>query len=277
MADRHVDAWVKETAKRLRKALDRLRKDNARGLLRVVIDDPASLNMTALENAVADARADIGTQARAHGWEQSAKQLRGAVEKQILDASINAGAHPDAVAFLEKAGAARVTELSAQSREALRLVLADMVEQNVPPAEQAKTIKQFVGLTSRDALAVERQRRRWLADGLDPDKVTSRVERMADRLLTRRATVIARTETLTALNEGHLLQQQRLVADGDLDPTRWEREWLTARDERTCLLCAPLNGETAPIDGPFSNGVFMPPLHPNCRCITRLVPRARVR
>jgi SPP1 gp7 family putative phage head morphogenesis protein len=112
---------------------------------------------------------------------------------------------------------------------------------------------------------------------MDPAKVTAKVESMADTLLTRRATTIARTETLTALNEGHLLQQQRLVADGDLDPSRWEREWMTAHDERTCPTCAPMDGETAPINGPFSNGVFMPPLHPNCRCITRLVPRARRR
>ncbi len=41
---------------------------------------------------------------------------------------------------------------------------------------------------------------------------------------------------------------------------RWTR-WVTASDERTCPVCAPLEGQMwRDVDGPH------PPLHGNCRC-----------
>ena len=68
-----------------------------------------------------------------------------------------------------------------------------------------------------------------------------------------RATLIARTETLRAHNEGRATFYERVGVT--------KMEWLTADDERTCPVCAPMNGKVFPI-----NGDKKPPIHPACRC-----------
>jgi len=73
-----------------------------------------------------------------------------------------------------------------------------------------------------------------------------------------RAEVIARTETIRSFNQGALWQFQlngvkRVV-------------WMTARDDRTCPYCRPLDGQVFPIDRLPLGG---PPIHPRCRCMVR--------
>ena len=72
----------------------------------------------------------------------------------------------------------------------------------------------------------------------------------------QRATLIARTETLRAHNEG------RTAFYRDVGVTKVQ--WLTADDERTCPECAPLNGKVFAIDEAPAV-----PQHPGCRCVLR--------
>ena len=71
----------------------------------------------------------------------------------------------------------------------------------------------------------------------------------------RRATLIARTETLRAHNEG------RKVFYREVGVTKVR--WLVADDTRTCSACRALNGKVFGIDE-----IEGPPLHPACRCQT---------
>ena len=69
----------------------------------------------------------------------------------------------------------------------------------------------------------------------------------------QRATLIARTETLRAHNEG------RMAFYREVGITKVQ--WLTADDERTCPECTPLNGKVFKLgDAPG------PPAHVQCRC-----------
>jgi len=69
----------------------------------------------------------------------------------------------------------------------------------------------------------------------------------------RRATLIARTETLRAHNEGRkVFYRQVGIA---------KVRWLIADDERTCPICRPLDGRVFGIDE-----VDGPPKHVQCRC-----------
>ena len=43
------------------------------------------------------------------------------------------------------------------------------------------------------------------------------------------------------------------------------KTWM-ATFENTCQDCAAMDGETVPIDEPFSNGDWIPHFHPNCQC-----------
>lgn len=96
-----------------------------------------------------------------------------------------------------------------------------------------------------------------------------------------RATRIARSEVLRATNFAteQAYRQSKVVE---------KKEWLTAKDERTCPWCAPMDGKTLDLNGAFYEegdtavgtndkgkkvylkinvaDVKYPPLHPNCRC-----------
>lgn len=76
----------------------------------------------------------------------------------------------------------------------------------------------------------------------------------------QRATLIARTETLRAHNEG------RKVFYREVGVTKVK--WLTAQDERTCPECGSLDGQVFKIDEAPG-----PPKHPACRCTTVAVVR----
>jgi len=71
----------------------------------------------------------------------------------------------------------------------------------------------------------------------------------------RRATLIARTETLRAHNEGRKVFYRQVGVK--------KVKWLIADDERTCDICRPLDGKVFGIDE-----VEGPPRHPGCRCCT---------
>jgi len=141
----------------------------------------------------------------------------------------------------------------------------------------------LLGLTSRQADAafnlrslIQSKPGRRLKAGKVPIRVSKggasvafterRVEQYSRRLLNQRALMIARTETMTAANEGQRqlwaqAQRQGLLAEDRL------KEWIVTPDDRLCPICAPLQGETAPVGEPFpTTGKQAPPAHVMCRC-----------
>jgi hypothetical protein len=80
-----------------------------------------------------------------------------------------------------------------------------------------------------------------------------------------RAELIARTEVMTAANEGQRAAWESAV-DAGLLPANAVVEWIATSD--ACDDCLDLDGETRPIDGEYddSDAGDGPPLHPNCRC-----------
>jgi hypothetical protein len=79
-----------------------------------------------------------------------------------------------------------------------------------------------------------------------------------------RADLIARTEVMTATNEGNREAWDQAVEEGLLTGNE-RREWIATSD--ACPLCDELDGETAPLDGEYpGDGGDGPPLHPACRC-----------
>jgi SPP1 gp7 family putative phage head morphogenesis protein len=82
-------------------------------------------------------------------------------------------------------------------------------------------------------------------------QIMRRIRDTAD-LGTQRATVIARTEVMKAVNQG---------TKARYDEAGVKAEWLTTHDERLCDECAALGGKLTPEE---TDG--LPPAHPNCRC-----------
>lgn len=78
-----------------------------------------------------------------------------------------------------------------------------------------------------------------------------------------RADLIARTESMSAANEGQRQAWAQAVDDGYLTGDE-QRVWIAT--EGACPECEALDGETADLDGEYPDGSDGPPLHPNCRC-----------
>jgi SPP1 gp7 family putative phage head morphogenesis protein len=84
-----------------------------------------------------------------------------------------------------------------------------------------------------------------------------------------RAELIARTETLRASNEGQQEAWLQAVDVGLLTGTE-NREWIVTPDDRLCLICEPMDGQTVALDEAFEledgTKIDVPPAHPRCRC-----------
>jgi SPP1 gp7 family putative phage head morphogenesis protein len=86
-----------------------------------------------------------------------------------------------------------------------------------------------------------------------------------------RAEMIARTETMTAANEGQREGWDQAVEEGLLTGDE-KREWIATGDEGVCDECDALDGEVTDLDGQYpGDGGDGPPLHPNCRCTEGIV------
>jgi len=76
-----------------------------------------------------------------------------------------------------------------------------------------------------------------------------------------RATMLARTEIMNAVNTANVQRYQQAGVD--------QVEWLAAEDEKTCEECGDLDGQVFDIDGAPDC-----PAHPNCRCT--LIPKIEI-
>jgi len=119
-------------------------------------------------------------------------------------------------------------------------------------AELASGIKRTVTqgvLTGKSIPEVSRDIGRVITD---PDAFR-RAGKTVFKTAQRRATLIARTETLRAHNEGRKVfyRQVRIT----------EVRWLIADDERACDICRSLEGKKVSV-----YEIEGPPRHPGCRC-----------
>jgi Phage Mu protein F like protein len=160
-------------------------------------------------------------------------------------------------------------------RETLARVLTDPTRGRLTPAD----LEPLIGLTSRDARAVDRLRGETLARALEAGLPPARAQATADqvaaqaarRYLRARAQLIARTETIRAQELTRHLTWDRLQREGAL-PLALEVQWRVADTPTVCEVCRPLDGQTVPLGGKFEPGGFAhPPAHPACRCTTVLV------
>lgn len=203
---------------------------------------------------------------------QAGGELAAADLSAQLGASISFNlTNPQAVAWAREHAAALVTQVSDETRTAIRGVIERAVAGEMTSPQAARHIRDIVGLTERQAAAVDSFRAALLADGVDGDNLERRVSRYAAAQLRRRATTIARTEILTSANTGQQLLWEQTERDGLLDAHKTRKRWIVTHDDRLDPHCERLDGQEVGLKDHFPGGVSVPPLHPMCRCAVRLV------
>lgn len=151
-----------------------------------------------------------------------------------------------------------------ESKQAIRETVMQAFAEGGHPYQQAKRIRNVIGLLPNHATAVGKYHARLLGQGATEAEADKAAEKYAKKLLDYRAKNIARTETLTAANQGQIELWRQAREQGLLDATTRKAVVVTP-DDRLCDVCAPMDGVTDTLDGDFK-GMGDPPFHNSCRC-----------
>lgn len=209
--------------------------------------------------------------------------------------------NPRAVEWARDRSSWLVTEIGAETRDALRDIVRRAFEQGIPPRQAASLIRDVVGLRSDQVEAVMNLRQRIEEaataaaesgasrtvkfgrnsikvppGGLGADRTSRVLGRYAEKLRRDRALLIARTETIASSVRGQQELWHQSVQAGLLRGNEVQR-WIVTKDERLCSICAPMDRVEVPLDGEFETSegrVPGPPAHPACRCSLVLGPPA---
>jgi hypothetical protein len=189
--------------------------------------------------------------------------------------------NPSASRAAHRYAAKRITEISTETRAAIRALVIRGLRENIPPRKLARMlagktegVPRLIGMHSRQAMAALNYQSQLEAMGLATSTVNRLMGKYVRRKIDERALNIARTETMTALNFGRNAAHNTALRKG-LIPKGAGKEWLITPDERLCKLCEPMSGVVVGVRQKFQTArgpVAAPPLHPSCRCTTGLKP-----
>lgn len=269
-------------------------------------DVTQALNILSVDKKFTDALNGVGQPAGTESFRsalQNAFAAGARVAEKTLPTSVGVNLsfnlmNPETVSFLESYTFPLIQQLSSNTKDALRDVLVDSFQTGGHPLEQARRIKNFIGLTSNQSKAVlnyerslsnsdtlSQSLRRSLRDGrfdpsvrrairtnrgLSADQIDKMTTRYRERYLKYRAETIARTESLRASNKGQRALWKQAQSQNLLG-SNVKRRLIVSGDASTCEICASMDGEVVGLDEPFSDGSMDPPLHVDCRCGVGLV------
>jgi hypothetical protein len=181
----------------------------------------------------------------------------------------------DAVEAATKAQTAQlVREVGGETKDAIRSIVKRSVSGDLTAEEAARLIRAEVGLTTRQAAAVDRYLLNLLHGGTPGSRAMNAAERYARKLLRQRSESIAVTEVGRATESGARTSRLSARRKGLLGKHARE-QWVVTSDDALCPYCQKMTlVKNAKIGAPFSTPLgmrFHPPMHPWCRCTTRVV------
>lgn len=170
------------------------------------------------------------------------------------------------------------------AKETIRAIITDATDGKYTPQTAARAIRDSIGLTPQYERAVSNYRQELIVQGVDGERLETKVEKYYTKLLNSRAKTIARTEIIQAEVSGQRALWNEAANQGIFDRHTATRVWKTNHEGETkrgnptpCPLCGPLDGQSIPFNGVYTHpelgnvNVFRealhgPPLHPNCLC-----------
>lgn len=169
-----------------------------------------------------------------------------------------------------------VSDIGNNSKAAVKYIIEEGIDKNRHPLKIARDVKNGIGLNDRLSIAVARKRSALEAAGVPEARIEKTIARYHEKLLKYRAEMIARTESVRAINHGKLEMWKQLKDGGSLPPSA-VKIWLTSIDEKVCPICRPLHYTQKKLGEEFESNGFSseaPPIHTTCRC-TLIVSREK--
>jgi uncharacterized protein with gpF-like domain len=186
---------------------------------------------------------------------------------------------PRTTLYAQQQSATLVTNMTTQMQEVVRTVVTRAFTEGVTVWDTARELRSVINLTARQEVTlgkfIEINRARLMDEGLTgrrlEKKLNELVEKQYKRMIAQRSKVIARNEIVKAEATGRFLGFEQAVETGWAHPQSMKR-WSTSTDERTCPICAPMNGMSVQWNQSFPNGIFDPrDSHIMCRCTVSLL------
>lgn len=187
--------------------------------------------------------------------------------------------NPNAVEYARDQVGVNVREIARETVTAIRDIVARSVGAEVGQAEPVvREIRDVIGLRTEQIDQVNRYRDDLVAGGADRLAAELKATKEANRLLGERALLIARTEVMDALNAGAMASWRQAIDKGLVNPSEVTVEWIATPDEKTCPICGELDGERVNVGQPWHSAelgesIDRPPAHPNCRCVSAMIPK----
>lgn len=203
----------------------------------------------------------------------AAREVAGEIGLEItFDAS-----SPRLLEIVRQRTAAFVTEVSTESRLAIRDLVGRSFREGLTPGELASRIRSHIGLTRPQMGQLDRLRADLLEAGVDRATLDSMTGDFVRSKIRERAAVIARQESSTAANAGQHELFKQVEESGLVQNV--QKEWIVTPDDRLCPICRPMAGQRQNVRDPFVspfNGAraIHPPIHIQCRCASSLVFKA---
>lgn len=126
-----------------------------------------------------------------------------------------------------------IREITQQVADAIQIIVANGVRGGAAPETIAKDIHGSIGLTARQATAVQARRAALEEKGNSPAAVDKKMAQYYGQALGNRAITIARTETLRAANLGQELGIRQAQMEGAFGNLEVRRFWIDTNDSRT--------------------------------------------
>lgn len=177
---------------------------------------------------------------------------------------------PHAATYARRASSRLITHINESQREAVRNLVETSVATGRTVQDIARDIRNVVGLRPDQVDSLGKFRERISQrEGLSVDQIEGKVRRYADALLRQRGELIARTEVLSAANNGQVETWMEARRAGLIDQT-FGKEWVVTPDELLCPICESLDNQVVGLTEQFesdeADAVAHPPAHPQCRC-----------
>lgn len=271
LADAEFPALEKDVVKVLREFKSEMRDDLLKqGLAKKDVEAALrAVDFGKLDKELGELFQGLGIKLMTAAGEASGKivaRAAGGTSSFVFDA-----AHPKVVDFAQRHAAELVTQVSGETKKAVRQIIVEGLEKGLTPLDHGRHIRDIVGLTSQHASAVDKLRDRLVADGLSEEEIQRQVDKKAEQLLRWRGNNIARTETMTAVHNGQRAAWMQARDDGVV-PSTSKRVWVVTPDDKLCPYCEPMedmNPNGVGMDEQFQSdlgAVDGPPLHNQCRC-----------
>ena len=236
-------------------------------------------------------RADRALRALASPWWVPVPRAMADEFHMVFDAQ-----HPEVIAWAEEHGTGMVLALESTTNAALNASFAEMIGNGMTVQQQAREIRDAIGLTARQETAVGNLRLE-LANAkpgttitrFQPDAnkalrsvpgfrarvpiggptdawVNKQITKYRSMQTNWRARQLARDATMRSASEGQRLMWMQARAKGLLTELA-VRFRITTPDDRLCQECESVDGEEAKLDEPYdSTGDMNPQVHSMCRC-----------